>query len=224
PRASGIPRPGDVPVQEPCRPAHLPDHARVRGPGRTARRESGAVQRLPRRRADLEPAGSPTVRRAAAAVLPRLRPDRRGVRRGHRLAAHPGHPGIAGAAGAGREPDRMTPEQEENAAIIQDLVAILPEVKEEVGDLDLVYEVAGAFALRLRDLIRGGADSGDERVTRAFALLEALARRESVNAQEIAAFGVMEVVMDFPETDPIARSLLGERGTDLWESVRRFWH
>ena len=118
----------------------------------------------------------------------------------------------------------MTPEQEENAAIIQDLVAILPEVKEQVDELDLVYEVAGAFAQRLRDLIRGGADSDDERVMRAFALLDALARRESVNAQEIAAFGVMEVVMDFPETDPVARSLLGERGTELWESVRRFWH
>jgi len=117
----------------------------------------------------------------------------------------------------------MTLEQE-NAAIIQDLLAILPEVKEEVSGLDLVYEVAGAFAQRLRDLIRAGADSGDERVRRAFALLDDLARRDSVNAQEIAAFGVMEVVMDFPETDPIARSLLSERGTQLWESVRRFWH
>ena len=118
----------------------------------------------------------------------------------------------------------MTPDQED-AAIIHDLVAIFPEVKEQVvGDLDLVYEVAGAFALCLRDLIRAGADPGDERVRRAFALLDDLARRESVNAQEIAAFGVMEVVMDFPETDPVARSLLGERGTELWESVRRFWH
>ena len=117
----------------------------------------------------------------------------------------------------------MTLEQE-NAAIIRDLLAILPEVKEEVSGLDLVYEVAGAFAQRLRDLIRAGADSGDERVRRAFALLDDLARRDSVNAQEIAAFGVMEVVMDFPETDPIARSLLSERGTQLWESVRRFWH
>ena len=117
----------------------------------------------------------------------------------------------------------MTLEQE-NAAIIQDLLAILPEVKEEVSGLDLVYEVAGAFAQRLRDLIRAGADSGDERVRRAFALLDDLARRDSVNAQEIAAFGVMEVVMDFPETDPIARSLLSERGSQLWESVRRFWH
>ena len=117
----------------------------------------------------------------------------------------------------------MTLEQE-NAAIIQDLLAILPEVKEEVSGLDLVYEVAGAFAQRLRDLIRAGADSGDERVRRAFALLDDLARRDSVNAQEIAAFGVMEVVMDFPETDPVARCLLGERGTELWESVRRFWY
>jgi hypothetical protein len=117
----------------------------------------------------------------------------------------------------------MTHEQED-AEIIQDLLAILPEVKEEVTDLDLVYEVAGAFALRLRDLIRTGADSGDERVRRAFALLDDLARRESVNAQEVAAFGVMEVVMDFPETDPIARSLLSDRGTQLWESVRRFWY
>ena len=117
----------------------------------------------------------------------------------------------------------MTLEQED-AAIIQDLLAILPDVKEEVSGLDLVYEVAGAFAQHLRDLIRAGADSGDERVRRAFALLDDLARRDSVNAQEIAAFGVMEVVMDFPETDPIARSLLSERGTELWESVRRFWH
>jgi len=69
----------------------------------------------------------------------------------------------------------MTLEQE-NAAIIQDLLAILPEVKEEVSGLDLVYEVAGAFAQRLRDLIRAGADSGDERVRRAFALLDDLAR------------------------------------------------
>jgi len=104
----------------------------------------------------------------------------------------------------------MTLEQED-AAIIQDLLAILPEVKEEVSGLDLVYEVAGAFAQRLRDLIRAGADSGDERVRRAFALLDDLARRDPVNAQEIAAFGVIEVVMD-------------ERGTQLWESVRRFWH
>ena len=117
----------------------------------------------------------------------------------------------------------MTPEQED-AAIIRELVAIFPEVEEQATGLDLVYEVAGAFALCLRDLIRAGADAGDERVRRAFALLDDLARRESVNAQEIAAFGVMEVVMDFPETDPVARSLLGERGTELWESVRRFWH
>jgi hypothetical protein len=112
----------------------------------------------------------------------------------------------------------------EDAAIIQDLVAILPEVKEEVGDLELVYEVAGAFALRLRDLIRAGAGPGDDRVRRAFALLEDLAGRESVNAQEIAAYGVMEVIMDFPEVDPVARSLLGDQGTAVWEEVRRFWH
>jgi hypothetical protein len=117
----------------------------------------------------------------------------------------------------------MTPGHED-AAIIQELVAILPEVKEEVGDLELVYEVAGAFALRLRDLIRAGAGPGDDRVRRAFALLEDLARRESVNAQEIAAYGVMEVIMDFPEVDPVARSLLGDRGTALWEEVRRFWY
>src|SRR5262249_32427281 len=98
----------------------------------------------------LELARTPAARCAAAAVLPRLRPGRRGVRRGHRLAAHPDHPGVSGAVGAGPEPDLMTPEQDENAAIIQDLVAILPEVKEQVDDLDLVYEVAGAFALRLR--------------------------------------------------------------------------
>ena len=105
----------------------------------------------------------------------------------------------------------------EDAAIIQDLVAILPEVKEGVGDLDLVYEVAGAFALRLRELIRAGAGPGDERVRRAFALLEDLAGRESV-------YGVMEVIMDFPEVDPVARSLLGDRGTAVWEEVRRFWY
>ena len=40
----------------------------------------------------------------------------------------------------------MTPEQED-AAIIHDLVAIFPEVKEQgVCDLDLVYEVGGACA------------------------------------------------------------------------------
>ena len=94
----------------------------------------------------------------------------------------------------------MTPDPE-NAEIIQDLLAILPEVREQVSVVDLVYEVAGAFALRLRDPIRAGADSGDERVRRAFALLDDLAGRESRNAQEIAAFGIMEVVMDFPETD-----------------------
>ncbi len=107
---------------------------------------------------------------------------------------------------------------------MQELVAILPEVKEQVGDLELVYEVAGNFALRLRDLIRAGAGPEDERVRRAFAFLEDLAGRDSVNAQEIAAYGVMEVVMDFPETHPIARSLLGERGNALWEEVRRFWY
>jgi hypothetical protein len=112
----------------------------------------------------------------------------------------------------------------EDAAIIHELVAILPEVKDEVGDLELVYEVAGAFALRLRELIRAGAGPGDERVRHAFALLEDLAGRESVNAQEIAAYGVMEVIMDFPEVDPVARSLLGDRGTAVWEEVRRFWY
>ena len=117
----------------------------------------------------------------------------------------------------------MTPEQED-AAIIQELVAIFPEVREELTGPDLVYEVAGAFALRLRDLIREGAGSGDEHVRRAFGLLEDLAGRESVNAQEIAAFGVMEVVMDFPETEPVARALLGPRGMELWEEVRRFWY
>jgi len=117
----------------------------------------------------------------------------------------------------------MTPEQED-PEIIRELVAIFPEVKEQVTSLDLVYEVAGAFALLLRDLIRAGGGTGDERVRRAFALLEELAGRESVNAQEIAAFGIMEVVMDFPETDPIARSLLGASGTALWEEVRRFWY
>lgn len=117
----------------------------------------------------------------------------------------------------------MTTDQE-NAAIIQDLLAILPEVKEEVTSLDLVYEVAGAFALRLREVIRAGADSRDERVRRAFALLDELAGRESRNAQEVAAFGIMEVVMDFPETDTLARSLLGKQGTQLWEFVRRFWY
>jgi hypothetical protein len=117
----------------------------------------------------------------------------------------------------------MTAEPED-AAIIQDLVAIFPEVKEQVvGDLDLVYEVAGAFALELRDLIRAGAGPEDERVRRAFALLEELAGRESVNAREIAAYGIMEVLMDFPEAEPVARSLLGEPGTALWEEVRRFW-
>jgi hypothetical protein len=114
--------------------------------------------------------------------------------------------------------------RQEDAAIVQDLVAILPEVKEQVTDLDLVYEVAGAFALRLRDLIRAGAGTGDERIRRAFALLDDLAARESMNAQEVAAFGIMEVVMDFPETDPIARSLLGQRGAQLWEEVRQFWY
>jgi hypothetical protein len=63
-------------------------------------------------------------------------------------------------------------------------------VKEEVSGGDLVYEVAGFFALRLRDLIRAGADSGDERVSRAFALRDDLAGRQSRNAQEIAAFGI----------------------------------
>ena len=58
----------------------------------------------------------------------------------------------------------MTPDQED-AAIIHDLVAIFPEVKEQVvGDLDLVYEVAGAFALCLRDLIRTGR-APDRRLT-----------------------------------------------------------
>jgi len=117
----------------------------------------------------------------------------------------------------------MTPE-EENAEIIGGLLAILPELKEEVTDLEPVYEVAGAFALRLRELVRAGAGAGDERVRRAFAFLEELAGRESVNAQEIAAFGIMEVVMDFPETEPVARSLLGQRGTQLWEEVHRFWY
>ena len=112
----------------------------------------------------------------------------------------------------------------EDAAIIQELVAILPEMKDQLGDLELVYEVASAFALRLRELIRAGAGPGDERVRRAFGLLEDLAGRESVNAQEIAAYGVMEVIMDFPEVDPVARSLLGDRGTAVWEEVRRFWY
>ena len=30
--------------------------------------------------------------------------------------------------------------------------------------------------------------------------------------------------MDFPETDTLARSLLGAQGTQLWEYVRRFWY
>jgi hypothetical protein len=98
--------------------------------------------------------------------------------------------------------------EEEDAAIMQQLVAILPEVKEGVvGEMDLVYEVAGLFAQRLGDLIRAGAGTGDERVRRAFALLDELAGRESVNAQEIAAFGIMEVVMDEPKAEPIAPSL-----------------
>src|SRR5215468_3563803 len=187
-RAPGIPRAGDVPLQEPCRPAHLPDDARVRRPGRASRGEPGAVQRLPGRGARLEPARTRGACGAAAAVLPRLRPARRGVRSGHGLPAHPGHPGAPGRARARGEPDRMTPEQED-AAIIRELVAIFPEVEEQATGLDLVYEVAGAFALCLRDLIRAGADTGNERVRRAFALLDDLARRKSVNAQEIAAFG-----------------------------------
>jgi len=30
--------------------------------------------------------------------------------------------------------------------------------------------------------------------------------------------------MDLPEVDPLARSLLGDRGTAVREEVRRFWY
>jgi len=103
----------------------------------------------------------------------------------------------------------MTPEPED-AAIIRDLVAIFPEMKEQVGDLDLVYEVAGAFARR----------ACPARIRRA---RRSRSTRVGQRARDRRVWG-MEVVMDFPETDPVARSLLGERGTELWESVRRFWH
>ncbi len=122
-------------------------------------------------------------------------------------------------------PDPADPEQAERLAIALRLLEVFPEVRDDdVLDLENTYWIAGSVALHARGLIRAGAGAGDLRIQKLFAILNEVAARPSVNARELAAWGVMEVLQDFRETEPVAVALLNAAGMALWTEVESFWH
>lgn len=121
-------------------------------------------------------------------------------------------------------PDPADPEQAERLAIALRLLEVFPEVRGEVLDLEETYWIAGSVALHARELIRTGAGAEDLRIQKLFEVLNEVAARPSVNARELVAWGVMEVLQDFRETEPVAAALLDAAGMALWVEVESFWH
>jgi hypothetical protein len=115
------------------------------------------------------------------------------------------------------------PVQEERLRFARKLLVLFPEVRSDILDEENSYESAGTVALRARDLIREGTGADDPRMRGLFAVLEEGARDPSLNVQELAAFGVIEVMQDFPECDALAEALLGQAGKALWAEVHQFW-
>jgi hypothetical protein len=114
--------------------------------------------------------------------------------------------------------------QDERRAIVLRLLEVFPEVRDEVLDLEETYWIAGAVALQAREMIRAGTGAEEPRIQTLFAILNEVATRPSVNAQELVAWGVMEVLQDFAEVEPVAMALLDEPGRALWAEVARFWY
>jgi hypothetical protein len=120
--------------------------------------------------------------------------------------------------------DPADPGQAERLAIASRLLEVFPEVRDDVLDLENAYWIAGSVAVHARELIRAGAGAEDLRIQALFGILNEVAARPSVNAQELAAWGVMEVLQDFRETRPVAVALLDAAGMALWAEVESFWH
>ncbi len=120
--------------------------------------------------------------------------------------------------------DTADPGQAERLAIASRLLEVFPEVRDDVLDLEKAYWIAGSVAVQARELIRAGAGAEDLRIQELFGILNEVAARPSVNAHELAAWGVMEVLQDFRETVPVAVALLDAAGLALWAEVDRFWH
>ncbi len=121
-------------------------------------------------------------------------------------------------------PETPDPGQDERREIALRLLEVFPEVRDDVLDLESSYEIAGAVALQARELIRAGTGAEEPRIRTLFKILNEVAARPSVNAQELAAWGVMEVLRDFEEVEPVAMALLDEPGRALWAEVERFWY
>ena len=121
------------------------------------------------------------------------------------------------------EPDPPDPGDDERT-VARRLLEVFPEVRDEVADDESSYWIAGSTALHARELIRAGTGPEDLRIQKLFAILSEVARRGSVNAQSLVAWGVMEVLQDFPEVEPVALALLDEPGRALWAEVERFWY
>lgn len=121
-------------------------------------------------------------------------------------------------------PDPAEGEQAERQEIALQLLDVFPELREDVLDLENAYWIAGSVAVHARDLIRTGAGSEDLRLQKLFGILNEVAARPSVNARELVAWGVMEVLQDFRETVPVAAALLDTSGMALWVEVESFWH
>ena len=115
------------------------------------------------------------------------------------------------------------PGQEERLGFARKLLVLFPEVRSEILDEENSYEIAGTVVLRARDLVREGTGADDPRIRGLFSALEEAASDASLNVQELASFGVIEVLQDFPECDPLAEALLGQAGKALWAEVHRFW-
>ena len=105
-------------------------------------------------------------------------------------------------------PETPDPGQDERRAIALRLLEVFPEVRDEVLDLESSYEIAGAVALHARELIRAGTVVEEPRIQALFAIHNEVAARPSVNAQELVAWGVMEVLQDFAEVEAVAMARL----------------
>ncbi len=112
--------------------------------------------------------------------------------------------------------------EDERLAWALRLLAAWPDARTDLLDLDLAYVVAGAVALHARERIRAGAPVDDAGVVALFAAIDEAATGPP-ELWALAAWGVVEVLQDFPEVEPVAAALLGDAGKRLWADVHRFW-